>query len=365
MLSDLTGLQALDADQVHIGPECLAAAEQAGKTCVRDGWQERPLWVDLAAGLRPPEPPQDESTLGEWQHGWQFHGSNAMERKAFAQLLQELAWPSVRINAAATGKARLHSCRGPFASTWLTISPTTDGLHLSDSELQCAMRRRLGIAVCFEGDDPHGHANLTDNRGGRLNARHSGMLAAWRQVFLEAGGQVPDRNIERLLRDSHITTPPGDLRRLDLIVPGLNVARGLPLFCDVTVVSPITRHGAARPGTSNRGGMPLEHAEEDNNDTYREVISSGLGSLQCLGCEVFGRWGAQCVQLVPALARERCRGLHPRIRRGFALGLQHRWWGLLGIALQRAVANCVLNGSSDLPRTQLEPMCALADLEIL
>eukprot|EP00973_Karenia_brevis_P033453 4612828-Karenia_brevis.AAC.1 len=39
-----------------------------------------------------------------------------------------------------------------------------------------------------------------------------------------------------------------------------------------------------------------------------------------------------------------------------ALGLQHRWWGLLGVALQRAVADAVLNDHSDLPRTQLEPL---------
>ena len=31
------------------------------------------------------------------------------------------------------------------------------------------------------------------------------------------------------------------------------------------------------------------------------------------------RWSTQCVDLVPALARERCRGLHPRIWRGAAL----------------------------------------------
>eukprot|EP00973_Karenia_brevis_P069252 9628882-Karenia_brevis.AAC.1 len=129
---------------------------------------------------------------------------------------------------------------GPFASAWLIVSPTSDGLKLRDTELQCAMRRRLGIAVTFEGEDPHGHAQLTDNLGARLNARHSGMLAAWRQVFSEAGGQVPDRNMERLLRNTHIPVSPDDLRRLDIVVAGLTVVRGLPIFCDITVVSPIS-----------------------------------------------------------------------------------------------------------------------------
>ena len=151
------------------------------------------------------------------------------------------------------------------------------------------------------------------------------MVNAWRQVLMEAGGLIPDRNVERLLRETHIPIPAGDDRRLDLIVPGLNVDRGLPLFCDVTVVSPLTRAGGPRPGTSNRGGKILENAERDNNVTYRDVITTGLGSLQCLGCEVFGRWGNQAMELVPALAREKCRQLPLRIRMGTNMGLLHRW----------------------------------------
>ena len=47
--------------------------------------------------------------------------------------------------------------------------------------------------------------------------------------------------------------------------PGLNVARGLPLFCDVTVLTPLTTVGGARPGTSNRGGALLEQAQRSND----------------------------------------------------------------------------------------------------
>ena len=52
----------------------------------------------------------------------------------------------------------------------------------------------------------------------------------------------------------------------------------------------------------------------DNVYTHAEVIESGLGALSSLGCEVYGRWSEQCVKLVPALARERARGVHPRLR---------------------------------------------------
>ena len=159
-----------------------------------------------------------------------------------------------------------------------------------------------------------------------------------------------------------------DQRRLDLIVPGLNVDRGLPLFCDITVVSPITRSGFARAGTSNRGGALLETAERTNDATYHEVSYSGLGSLQCLGCEVYGRWSKQCVELVPKLARERARGLHVRVRRGSQLMFQRRWWGILCVALQQAVSRMVLHAGdagADLFISQLEPALGLACLEVV
>ena len=108
----------------------------------------------------------------------------------------------------------------------------------------------------------------------------------------------------------------------------------------------------------------MEQAQEDNDATYAIVSESGLGSLLCLGCEVFGRWSQQCIDVVPQLAREKTRGLHPRVRRGVALGLQHRWWGLLGVALQKSVAQLVMHAAAgaDLAQTELEPVPPLADV---
>ena len=306
---------------------------------------------------------QSEVQLGEWQHGWQYFASDAIEKRELGELMRALALPSTRSNAASAGKARLHSCMGRFSSAWMIVAPTCDSLSLSNIEFQIAMRRRLGIATSFEGPDTHGHSSLTTNIGGRLNARHTCWNVAWRQVFSEAGGQVPDRNWERMLSRTHIRVPPGDTRRLDLVVPGLNVARGLPLFCDGTVLNPLTGTGQARPGTSNVGGRLLVQATAENNNTYHEVVSSGLGALYSLGAEVFGRWSSQAVTLLVELARERSRGIHPRLRRGTALGLQHRWAGILGIGLQRGVAHIVANDfGAFLVRTQLEPALCLADL---
>ena len=107
----------------------------------------------------------------------------------------------------------------------------------------------------------------------------------------------------------------------------------------------------------------LEDAERDNNSTYSPVTTSGLGALFCLGFEVYGRWGKQCAELLPLLAREKSRGYHPRLRRGIALGYLHRWSGLLAVALQKAVSVARLRDEgADLPTTLLEEAPGAADL---
>ena len=344
-------------------PRSLWEAEGAGAACVAEGFSWRPTWLALAHGQRPPEPERDELSLGEWAHGWQYHASNQLEKAAFSKLLRELALPSRRRNAQARGKTRVLSCCSRFSPSWLTACPTTGALTFRDDELCCLMRMRIGVAICLDGPDAHGYYRLADNVGGRTNARHKAAVAAWRQVFVEAGGEVPDRNVERLLSSTHVPVPRHCLLRLDLVVPGLNVDRGLPLFCDVTILSPLTHGGAPRPGTSNVGGRLLARATNDNDNTYAAVTASGLGALYCLGFEVFGRWGHQCVELLPLLAREKARGLHPRLRKGAALGYQQRWAGVVSIGVMKAVAAAAMRGDgADLATTLLEPEPPLADL---
>ena len=249
----------------------------------------------------------------------------------------------------------------------MTVCPTTDALSFDDGELLFAVRRRLGVAVCHDGLDAHGHYRLAVSLGGRTHARHSTLIAAWKQVFIEAGGHIPHRTIERLLRTTWVSVPQWDQRRLDLVVPGLNADRGLPLFCDITVISPITRCGNARPGTSNRGESLLEAAERSTDTTYNEVITSSLASLQCLGCEVYGRWSRQCTELVPKLAREKVRGNPLKIRRGAQLMWQRRWWGIFCVALQKSVvrnASYGDEGGADLFVSQAERAPPLGLLEI-
>ena len=185
----LRHLTAVGAAAFHTtAPRCILQVELAGTFCEASGWTSRPAWVDLAAGLRPPSPDPAETELGEWRHGWQYHASNCIEQSAHTQLKQLLALPSTRSNAACAGKARLLSCTGRFASAWMVVAPRTDALSFTNQELLIAMRRRLGIAVSFEGPDAHGHASLATNLGARMNARDTEYNAGWRQVMTEAGG---------------------------------------------------------------------------------------------------------------------------------------------------------------------------------
>eukprot|EP00959_Pyramimonas_sp_CCMP1952_P040360 844071-Pyramimonas_sp.AAC.1 len=50
---------------------------------------------------------------------------------------------------------------------------------------------------------------MTTNQNARLNIRHIHLVGAWRKVFTEAGGLMPDRNVERSLRDTYTSPPRG------------------------------------------------------------------------------------------------------------------------------------------------------------
>ena len=119
-------------------PCCIMQAELAGTWCEAQGWTARPTWVDLVAGVRPARIDHSEAELGEWRHGWQYFASDAAEQLELTSLRQVMALPSIRSNAACTGKARLQSCTGRFASAWMVVAPTSDALTFTNVEMQIA-----------------------------------------------------------------------------------------------------------------------------------------------------------------------------------------------------------------------------------
>ena len=165
--------------------------------------QNRPSWSDVLAGVRPPEIADSDRDRGEWAHGWQYYASTALETREHLALMRALSGTTRR--GPLPGRARLRSCRGRFAAEWMTVCPTTEALQFHNHELLFALRRRLGLGVaaaqgwcegCGRPLDVHGHHRAACSRTARLHARHRWLIAAWRQVFQEAGGHVPRRNVE-------------------------------------------------------------------------------------------------------------------------------------------------------------------------
>ena len=70
LLAELSLLQASNLDQCHSATQCLYEAEAASKYCSNSGFVARPLWHDLAAGLRQPDAMLDYDVMGEWTYGW-------------------------------------------------------------------------------------------------------------------------------------------------------------------------------------------------------------------------------------------------------------------------------------------------------
>ena len=140
--------------------------------------------------------------------------------------------------------------------------------------------------------DARGYHRLTCTRTGRIHARHFSLVRAWRQVLVEAGAFIPRRNVERMLRNTQMQVASDDFRRVDLVVPGLGVAGGLPLFCDVTCVSPVTGDGRGTGSCLLDAGGAVRRAHRHCHAVnYPDVDASGVARLLCLGVEVFGHWG--------------------------------------------------------------------------
>eukprot|EP00959_Pyramimonas_sp_CCMP1952_P058816 1228414-Pyramimonas_sp.AAC.1 len=79
------------------------------------------------------------------------------------------------------------------------MCPKTIALTFLNDLFLCVVRKRLDIVVVFDGPEPRGCASLRSNKEGRLITRHAEVLAGWRQILVEAGGSIPDRNVERQL----------------------------------------------------------------------------------------------------------------------------------------------------------------------
>ena len=343
---------------------CLTALEGARATLTAAG-VPLPDWAPLLQGVQPPvpergEPEDEEGDPGEWRHGWQYYASRLIQSAQQAGLAQQ---------AAPHDAARYRSCKGRNNSRWLTAIPYNEALELSNPIHQCLLRRRLGLpivadveacegATCRAQLDAEGHHRSACTRTGRIHGRHAAAVQPWTQVFAEAGYRVRP---ERLLRDTHLPTHPGDQRRMDLVAaPGsraVGARRGVPLFGDVTIVSVHTRAGAARPTAANTDGSVLAQAVARKRRKYADVVASQQAALLVLGCEVYGRWCQDASRIIRELAALKARQAPPLLRHCAQHAWSNRWWSMVGVGVQRAVAESLLRHAG----ADLQPCAPLAE----
>ena len=254
-------------------------------------------------------------------------------------------------------RALVRSQSGPHAGSWLAAIPAEPATTLAPQAMQLALRRRLRmpLPIC------HGRCGPTHGCGAQVDRLGDHALACPRTGLLARRAQVVERAWARVAREAvgaegqvvpqqwlvH-TTAPGvraeDRRRLDLVIYGAT-PNGSALCCDATLVSPLTRTGQPQPCAADVDAAALRTAERRKAATYPELQGAGPQKLVVLGSEVGGRFNSDAHRLVRDLVRlVRLRSYRapPALRAAAASGWRRRWWGMLSVAVQQAVASTAL-----------------------
>ena len=122
---------------------------------------------------------------------------------------------------------------------------------------------------------------------------------------------------------------------------------GLPLYCDVTVVSPLDGNGRPHSRCASVDGAALVDRAAVKATTYADVVSSRRACFVVLGVEVFGRFSSDVRGLLSDLALEKVATVPEPVRRSCQLAWLSRWWCLLSVSAAKSCAGCIL--LSDMP----------------
>ena len=299
---------------------------------------EAPAWWDLAAGARPPQP-DDDDEMAPWEQGWQFHASSSRE----THFREHVVLPALD----RSGQAMLRSQSGPGAASWLRALPVCPEMRVTSERMQIAMRRRLRVPLpmaarrcngraCLRDLDPLGDHWASCPVSGRLRRRGLPLERTWARVLREAGVRV-QWNV--MLRDTNLPNiDADDGRRIEIVATGFHWHQGVPLACDATLVSPLHADGTVWDHADAEDGCAIARAEEAKRTTYPELVASSRCRLVVLACETGGRWSKTCAALIRALAAQRSLEAAPQLRAAARFAWASRWWAMLGVAQQSALA---------------------------
>ena len=75
--------------------------------------------------------------------------------------------------------------------------------------------------------------------------------------------------------------PAGDRREIEIVVKHLHYVRGnVPLACDVTLVSPLTTAGEARPRATEENGIAIQAAEKAKAEAEKMRVAADKATAE-------------------------------------------------------------------------------------
>ena len=291
----------------------LRAAAEAHELLQTEGWEACPGWREILQGARPAPP--EHTGPGDWPHGWQFHASRTRNQ----HLRDSLMLPAMTPDARALVTIPIGAPRRVVACCH-TRRASNDACAPSH-QLALHRRLRMPLPICHGRCGPtHGCGAQADRLGDHaLACPRTGLLArrakvverAWVRVAREAVGAegqvVPQQWLVH-------TTAPGvraeDRRRLDLVIAQRLRA---VLRCDTGIAT-------------NAHGTTTARAQGPRSSSCLEAKSEGASTaMRTVWYETWFGYG-----------------LTEALRAAGASGWTRRWWGMLSVAVQQAVASIAL-----------------------
>ena len=164
------------------------------------------------------------------------------------------------------------------------------------------------------------------------------------------------------LRDMNVEVRADDERAIEVLASGLPIHQGAQLAVDVTLRSPLTSTGLARPGAATTDGAALVRARADKEAKYFELLQGNRCHLVVVGLETGGRWSTEATTFVDMLAAGRAREVPSVLRRSTHLAWRRRWTRMLAVSCGRSFADSLVSAKWDTWRGTEGARPDLADL---
>ena len=172
-------------------------------------------------------------------------------------------------------------------------------------------------------------------------AQPARMQGFWDGGCREAGARV-STNVR--VQDMDLS-PRGDAdnRRIEVVADGLPLFHGAQLAIDTTLVSPLSRNGAAKRQCAGTDSAAMVQARRRKERTYPGLAQAhGRARLVVLACEVGGRWYGESLRFLHFVAEAKVRDEPEEFRDLVKRAWMKRWSSLLACTAARAHALSLL-----------------------